>query len=103
MKLWKSTSPPATPEEKPLVSLPARYDIAALKRRLAALPADDPLRDLLHGFLNACISANANVRCGASEEANQLVGRINMLSDLVADWDELWRQTHPAPARRENG
>jgi len=74
------------------------FELKPLTDRLAALAPDDPLHRLVKGFLHASMVSNANVRADG-EAAHQLVGRQNMLSDLVADWDELWRAAHSLPTK----
>lgn len=83
--------------KKPELNLP--FDVAPLKRRLAALAVDDPLHALLKGYLHACMVGNAAVLTESDADATKLVGRQNMLTDLVADWEELWRDAHQPPKK----
>jgi hypothetical protein len=89
LNFWQRKAPAA-----PLWSLP--YDVTPLKRRLAQLPADDPLYPLLLGYLDACVVNHAGVPV-APELANQFVGKLHALDELRSDLRVLWDTAHQPP------
>lgn len=73
-----------------------RYDVAPLRARLAQLPADDQLRPLLLGYVDAAIVGHAGLKV-PPEMANQLAGKLNALDELRTDLEHLWHQAHQPP------
>lgn len=69
------------------------YDIQALRTRLAALDANDPLYPLLLGFLDAQIVSQAESQLSADATA-QFAGRLQMCATLKAELANVWRQSH---------
>ncbi len=71
------------------------HDLAALKRRLAVMPAEDDLWPRLLALLDAYVVSETKPLAGAGlddAEAHRLRGRVGMLLDLKGDLENVRRE-----------
>lgn len=90
------------PPPRPL-PIPA-HDLQLLQNRVACLAADDPLWPMLVALLRRNMQTDLEALAPAGigdEEAHRGRGRIGMILDLEAQFNQLWQDTHRQVEKEE--
>ena len=80
------------------------HDLQLLQNRVACLAADDPLWPMLVALLRRNMQTDLEALAPAGigdEEAHRGRGRIGMILDLEAQFNQLWADTHRQVEKEE--